>query len=85
MTSFELINNFDSHTLYKTLTGHLDHVTSLINLPNMKFASGSLDKTILIWDIEQLFKNFYNLTCHLGGMMEHILLVHRQMEQLKFG
>ena len=54
--------------LYKTLNGHLNAVTSLINLPNLKFASGSTDRTILIWDIQNSFQYNYNLTCHLGGI-----------------
>jgi len=54
--------------LYKTLNGHLNAVTSLINLPNLKFASGSIDKTILIWDIQNSFQYNYNLTSHLGGI-----------------
>ena len=41
-------------------------VTCLINLPDMRFASGSLDNTILIWD--QFFVNQFSLTSHLGGI-----------------
>ena len=32
----------------------------------MRFASGSLDNTILIWD--QFFVNQFSLTSHLGGI-----------------
>lgn len=42
-------------------------VTCLTNLPDTRFASGSLDKTILIWNILSWQKQF-SLTSHLGGI-----------------
>ena len=38
----------------------------MINLPGQSFASGSLDKTILIWD--KFFINHFSLNSHSGGI-----------------
>ncbi len=64
--------------LFQTLIGHSSDVTVLVNLPNMKLASGSMDKSILIWDIIQSFQNTLKLTTHLGGINSLISLKNEQ-------
>ena len=36
-----------------TLTGHIEGITCLVDLPDGLFASGSWDNTIKIWDIKK--------------------------------
>jgi WD40 repeat protein len=40
----------------KILTGHSQSITCLVNLPDNKFASGSRDMTIRIWNINDNYK-----------------------------
>ena len=51
----------------KTLNGHTDYVWSLTVLADNTLASGSVDKTIKIWDTEkgQLIKTLNGHTGHV--------------------
>ena len=60
--------------LFITLIGHSNSVTSLVNLPQMMFASGSLDQKILIWDINNNFKQSSNLTSKSGDVTSLVLV-----------
>ena len=49
----------------------------MINLPGQSFASGSLDKTVLIWD--QFFINKFSLTSHSGGINSLIFVNNKYL------
>jgi WD40 repeat protein len=45
-----ILNILDNYSLSKVLYGHTNYITCLVNLLGNKFASGSEDETIKIWD-----------------------------------
>ena len=56
--------NLDSNKCVATLDGHSDSICCLENIDENRFASGSLDKTIKIWDA----KKFLCLKTHNTGL-----------------
>ncbi len=57
----------------QTLVGHTDEVQVLQYLPNNELASGSLDKTIKIWNIQTCSLKF-TLTGHEGNILCIVML-----------
>ena len=47
---YQASESWDDNTGGRTLTGHTDHISALVALVNDQLASGSLDKTIKIWN-----------------------------------
>jgi WD40 repeat protein len=77
---YEMIIILDIKTgeIKKKFKGHTDLITSLVQLPDDSLTSGSYDKTIRRWDINDKgikIKEFNRLNGHIGGISSLVRLL----------
>lgn len=67
--------NLKNYTIIKELKGHTGIILKLLKVNNNLVLSGSVDKTIILWDIDQ-YKLLFQFSGHSKGVYRAIELIN---------